>query len=138
MTLHGTDVRLELAQRKSVVFVCEEGYGWCSVNALLGARKELLKSKKSLIILKMKKHKEESIGPNQYIHFLLVMESVCNSSLNIIDLQSSCFFSFLFLLPSLFLPLLLPMLLHPKGQRVCADSDLGDLCILHDKTKQKF
>lgn len=94
MTLHGTDVRLALAQRESVVFVCEEGYGWCLVNALHGAQKELLKPKKSLIILKMKKHKEERIGPNQYIHFLLVMESVCNSSLNRIDLQSSCFFLF--------------------------------------------
>lgn len=41
---------------------------------------EILQPKKSLIILKMKKHKEQSIGPNQYIHFLLVMESVCNSS----------------------------------------------------------
>lgn len=77
-----------------------------------------------------KKHKEESIGPNQYIHFLLVMESVCNSSLNTIDLQSSCF-SFLSLLPSLFfLFTFLPMLLHPKGQRVHADLDTN-LCKLH-------
>lgn len=59
MTLYGTDVRLALAQRESVVFVCEDSYGWCSVNSLLRAKKELLKPKKSLIILKMKKEKDE-------------------------------------------------------------------------------
>jgi len=66
---------------------------------------------------KKKKHKKESIGPNQYIHFLLVMESVCNSSLNTIDLQSSCF-SFFSLLSFSYYFFCLIILLPPKGQRV--------------------
>ncbi len=45
--------------------------------------------------MKKKKLKEESIGPNQCIHLILVMEYLFNSSLNRIDLQSSCFFLFI-------------------------------------------